>query len=146
MSRLDDVPVEDLRAALDEVEEKRPVKRLMVAIAYKHGVTQTDLADWYGVERKTIYNWLTRFDTADGVEAIVDAARDDVRPGRPRKLSDQQIADVVNTLHRPPTEAGYDASTWTSALLERYIEETFGIEYAQSSCRRLLAEVDTDFR
>ncbi|WP_227379502.1 helix-turn-helix domain-containing protein [Haladaptatus halobius] len=30
----------------------------MVAIACKQGVSQTDVAEWYGLSRKTVYNWL----------------------------------------------------------------------------------------
>jgi hypothetical protein len=71
MDHLDDVSVEALQVALDEVSGKTPTKRLLAAIAYKHDVPQTELADWYGVERRPIYNWLARLDTDGSLAAAV---------------------------------------------------------------------------
>lgn len=62
MPDLEGVSVADLRKALDSVERKKPAVRLVAAIGYKQGVTQTELSDWLDVERKTIYNWLQRLD------------------------------------------------------------------------------------
>ena len=62
MEHLDEITVEDLQHALANVDGKKPTQRLLAAIAYKNGVPQTELADWYDVERKTIYNWLKRLD------------------------------------------------------------------------------------
>lgn len=58
----DEISVEDLQQALDGVEGKQPTQRLLAAIAYKNGSTQTRLASWYDVPRKTIYNWLMRLE------------------------------------------------------------------------------------
>jgi transposase len=145
MSRnhLADVPAERLRAALGEVEGKVPTQRLMVALAAKHGVSQTNLAEWYGIERKTVYNWLTRFESANDVASLVAAAKDDPRPGRPRKLSAAELGELRRTLARPPAEAGYDDQEWTPPLLRAHIEEAYDLTYSTSSCRRLLRELDS---
>ena len=58
MSHLDEITVEELQDALDNVDGKNPIQRLLAAIAYKNGVTQTELAEWYDVQRRTIYSWL----------------------------------------------------------------------------------------
>lgn len=55
MDHLDKISVEELQQALDEVEGNK-TQRLTAAIAYKNGVTQTELAEWYGVQRQTIYS------------------------------------------------------------------------------------------
>ena len=60
MEHLDEISIEELQDALDNVEGKKPTERLLAAIAYKNGVTQNELAEWYGVHQKTIYNWLKR--------------------------------------------------------------------------------------
>ena len=44
MEHLEEISIEDLQQALDEVEGKQPTQRLLAAIAYKNGVTQTELA------------------------------------------------------------------------------------------------------
>ena len=49
MDHLDEISVEELQRALNNVEGNKPTQRLTAAIAYKNGVTQTELAEWYGV-------------------------------------------------------------------------------------------------
>jgi transposase len=142
MAHLEDVSVEDLQRALAEVEEKKPTQRLMAAIAYKNGVTQTELAEWYDVQRRTIYSWLTRLD--DG--PLTHAVYDDERSGRPRKLTDDQQVQVREVLHEQPTEYGFDEPTWTPSLFQRYLRETYDVEYSIPSCRRLMKESGLRFR
>ena len=136
MAHLDEISVEELEHALNNVEVNKPTQRLTAAIAYKHGVTQTELAEWYGVQRRTIYSWLKRFET----EPLEQAVQDDHRSGWPRKLTEKQQNQLEQILHQPPTEAGIDAPAWTPALLREFLEETFDIEYSIPSCRRLMKE------
>lgn len=136
MERPADITVEDLRRALEAVDGKTPAQRLIAAIAYKNGITQTELADWFGVERKTIYNWLARLEEGD----LAASARDESRPGRPRKLTGRQIDEIYRTLGHPPTDDGYDAPTWTTGLVQRYIRDRFDVDYSRPSCRRLMQE------
>ncbi|WP_331235892.1 helix-turn-helix domain-containing protein [Natronorarus salvus] len=137
MGRLEGVSAEELRTALGAVEGKKPAMRLLAAIAYKHGVTQTELAEWYGVERKTIYNWLTRIEERTIERAVVD----EKRPGRPPKLGEGERSTLRADLRRPPTDAGYEEGRWTPALVGAHVESCFGVEYSESSCRRLLNEL-----
>ena len=67
MDHLDDISVKELQDALDNVEGKEPTERLLAAIAYKNGVAQAELAEWYDVQRRTIYNWLKRFDADESI-------------------------------------------------------------------------------
>jgi transposase len=137
MEHLDEISVEELQDALDNVEGNKPTQRLLAAIAYKNGVTQTELAEWYGTGRRTIYSWLMRLDTD---EPLVEAVVDNKRTGRKRKLSEIQQGEFEQTVHDPPTEVGYDAPAWTPALVQEFLEETYGVEYSYPSCRRLLKE------
>ena len=86
MDHLDEISVEELHDALDNVEGKKPTQRLLAAIAYKHGVTQTELAEWHGTGRRTIHSWLKRLDTDEPLEQAVTDAH---RSGRKRKLSEK---------------------------------------------------------
>jgi transposase len=137
MEHLDDITVAELQAALDEVEGKKPTQRLLAAIAYKNGVTQTELAEWHGVQRRTIYNWLKRLD-ADSLEAAVEDAR---RPGRPRRLSKKQQNELNSALRETPADAGYDEPEWTPDLVQRFVRERFDVDYSRPSCRRFMREV-----
>ena len=137
MEHLQDITVEELQEALDRTDEKKPAQRLIAAIAYKNGITQSELAEWFDVERKTIYNWLTRLEEKD-----LDAAvKDEKRSGRPRKLDENELKELEGMLHDPPTAVGYDAPAWTVHLVQELLREKFESEYSQPSCRRLMKEL-----
>lgn len=128
-----------LREALDDVDEKTPALRLVVALNYKHGLTQTAIAEQYGLARKTVYNWLTRFES----RSIEDAMYDDDRSGRPPKLTDEQRRSFEALLERPPNALGYDAPAWTPSLVQRLVDDVFDVDYSIPHLRRLLR--DTGF-
>lgn len=136
MTRLTEVTVEQLRRALDDVNGSKPTLRLTAAIAYMNGVSQTELAEWFGVSRRTIYGWLTRLEE----KPIAEAVHDDPRPGRPGKLSTAQRSRLETRLQEPPTRAGYDEPAWTPSLVREYLVERFDVAYSRSSCRRLMKE------
>jgi len=143
VDHLDEISVDELQDALDNVDGKKPTQRLLAAIAYKNGVTQTELAEWYGVERRTIYGWLTRLETDEPLE---QAVRDDKRTGRKRKLSEKQQEEFEQTVHESPEEVGIDAPAWTPALAQQFLEETYDVEYSIPSCRRLLKEAGLSYQ
>jgi transposase len=143
VNHLDELSVEELHDALDNVDGTKPTQRLLAAIAYKNGVTQNELAEWHGVQRRTIYSWLKRLDTDEPLE---QAVVDDKRTGRKRKLSEQQQETFEETVHEPPSEVGIDAPAWTPALVQEYLEETYGVEYSIPSCRRLLKEAGLSYQ
>lgn len=141
MDHIENISIEDLQRALDRVERKKPAMRLLAAIAYKNGVTQTELAEWYGVQRRTIYSWLKRLEAS----TIENAVRDAHRSGRPRKLTDEQQASLERALHQPPEDFG-DTVAWTPELVRQYVHEQFGIDYSLPSCRRLMKEAGLRYR
>ena len=143
MNHLDEISVEELQDALDNVDEKKPTQRLLAAIAYKNGVSQTELAEWYDVQRRTIYSWLKRLDTDESLEQAVS---DDNRSGRKRKLSQSQQESFEETVHDLPEEVGIDAPAWTPTLAQNYLEEIYGVEYSIPSCRRLLKEAGLSYQ
>ncbi len=83
----------------DNVEGKKPIQRLLAAISYKNGVTQTELAEWYDVQRRTIYSWLKRLNTDESLEQAVTDAH---RSGRKRKLSEKEQKEFEGTVKLHP--------------------------------------------
>lgn len=136
MDHLSETTIADLQHALDTTDQKTPAMRLIAAIAYKNGITQSELADWFDVERKTIYNWLTRLEERDLETAIRDAER----PGRPRKLDETQRREFETMLHNPPQDAEYDVPAWSTDRVQRLLREQFDVDYSRPSCRRLMSE------
>ena len=143
MDHIEEIAIDELHQALDSVEEKRPTERLVAAIAYKNGITQTELAQWFDTGRRTIYNWLQRLDTD---EPLAEAVSDDHRSGRNRKLSENELERFREELHESPEELGYDEPAWTTKLVRHHLEEAYDVEYSIPSCRRLLKEAGLSYQ
>lgn len=136
MAKLEAISGDELRAALAETRDHKAVRRLMIALAYKDGVAVERLSHLYGVPESTVYYWLDRFDT----RGIKEALEDESRPGRPRKLGDDEHASLAETLADSPNQAGYEAATWSPQLVRRHIRWEYGVEYSLGHVRRLLRE------
>ncbi|WP_255197545.1 helix-turn-helix domain-containing protein [Halorarius litoreus] len=136
MRKLDEIAADRLRAALDDAEDAKAAKRLMVAIAYKDGVDVETISRRYGIPQSTVYYWLDRFESMP----IDDALRDEQRPGRPPKLSAAQRAEVESWLEASPAAVDIDADGWTATLLRDHIHDTFDVEYSVAHVSRTFLE------
>ncbi len=134
MGSIDVGDADALRAALDDADDPKAVKRLMVAIAYEDGVSVDTLGDRYGFPRSTIYSWLSQFESGD----VADAIRDSPRPGRPRRLTDAELDELDDALAAAPAAVGLDGDEWTPSLARRYVRREFDVEYSLGHVRRLL--------
>lgn len=140
MGELDGVDAGDLRAALETVDGGKATLRLAVGIAYANGVTPTELAEWYGISRSTVYDWLARLERLaeePPTEALVDADR----PGRPPKLSATERGQLAATLGESPEAAGYDVDAWTPELVREHVRAATGVEYSRRHVRDLLHDL-----
>lgn len=129
---------EALQEALSTATDAKAAERLMAALAYKDGVTGGAFAARYGIPRSTVYSWLNRFEERD----LEDAMYDDRRPGRPSKLGDDQRAELLEDLERPPAEHGYEATEWHPSLVRNHLETKYGVAYSVVQVRRILNELD----
>ena len=93
---------------------EKPTQRLLAAIAYKNGVIQTELAEWYGVQRRTIYSWLKRLDTEESLEQAVTNTHRSIKNW---KLSGKEEEQSEATVHESPEEVGLDAPARTPVLV-----------------------------
>ena len=142
MEHLAEITLEELQQALEEVEGKRETQRLLAAIAYKNGISQTELATWYGVPRKTIYNWLVRLEE----RPLHEAVRDKPKPGRSRKLTSSEQKELELALREPPGAVGLDEPAWHPTLLQQYLQDVYDVEYSVPSCRRLMKEAGLSYQ
>lgn len=136
MGRLEEVSMAELHEVLAAVDERTPAERILAAIAYKQGDSKSRLAERHDVSWKTVDSWLARF----AERPVERAPYDEQRPGRPPKLTEEQRAALFRDLRKSPEAVGYDRQTWDPALVQRHVEETFGVEYSLRHVRRLLDE------
>lgn len=136
MARLEDVSVDELEGALDDIPESREAKRLMAAVIYKRGPSAPMIAEWFDTREQTVYRWFDRLESEPVEQAITDRQRS----GRPPKLEEDDLAAFREAVQEPPTEVGYDRPAWTTGLARRFLEDEFAVEYSRRHVQRLLRD------
>ena len=140
--KLDAISMETLQRRLHEAAGRKATLRLVVAIEYKDGTPAEKIAAKYDVPRATVYDWLDRFEERGLDDALCDATP----PGKERALTASQQRDLEVTLRRAPTEAGYDAGGWTTALVQQHVQDQFDVTYSRRHVVRLLREAGLEPR
>src|SRR5579883_3297790 len=113
----------------DEMESRR----LLAAQDLQRGLSQSQVARKFGVSRTTASRW-HRALTGNGVEAL----RKRRAPGRPSRLTSQQLDGVAELFRQGPREAGYDTDRWTTARFADAIYARFAIRYDPDHVGRIM--------
>jgi putative transposase len=106
----------------------RAIKSLILGI--DHDMT----AEVFNVSRRTLFNWIKRFN-----EAGIDGLLDRTRSGRPRKIALERAATVRDRFEHPET---LGQRHWTARKFHGYLNETVGLEVGYSTVVRWLHEQD----
>jgi len=111
--------------------------RCRIVLACADGLSNAEVAARLGISRPTVGKWRSRF-----VDRRLQGLVDEDRPGAPRKITDEQVEQVVvNTLEATPSNAthwsrssmakrsGLSKSTvgriWKAFKLKPHLSETF---------------------
>ncbi len=113
----------------DEMESRR----LLAAQELQRGLTQSQVARKFGVSRTTASRW-NRALSGCGVEAL----RKRRAPGRPSRLTPEQLAVVTEIYQAGPRAAGFDADRWTTVRLGEAIHVRFGVRYDPDHVGRII--------
>jgi len=113
----------------DEMESRR----LLAAQDLQTGLTQSEVARKFGVSRTTASRW-NRSLSGNGVEAL----RKRRAPGRPSRLTADQLRIVTETYHAGPRASGFDADRWTTGRFANAIFVLFGVRYDPDHAGRIM--------
>jgi transposase len=123
-----DTAVESLLTR-DEMERRR----LMAAQDLQEGLSQSQVARKFGVSRTTASRW-HRALAGKGVEAL----RKRRAPGRPSRLTKEQIQGLLELYQTGPRAAGFAADRWTTARFADAITARFGVRYDPDHVGRIM--------
>jgi transposase len=103
-----------------ELEHRRrlAVERLL------EGYPAEDVADFLGVDPRSVRRWLAVFREAGAAGLTARPT-----PGRPAKLSATQEKVVRRWLASSPTEHGFATELWTAPRLAQLIEAEWGVQF-----------------
>ena len=113
----------------DEMENRR----LMAAQDLETGLSQSQVARKFGVSRTTASRW-NRALRGKGVESL----RKRRAPGRPSRLTSEQLQGVSEVYLAGPRAAGFDSDRWTTMRFAEAIFARFGVRYDPDHVGRIM--------
>jgi len=122
-------------ALQDEIrrsDESRYDHRLHGVLMVAQGLSCTEVAGLLGDAPRTVAYWVQRFEE----EGLAGLAEGD-RPGRPRRLSPEQLDRIGAALRGSPTDSGLVANLWDGKSLSEFISNEWEITLRVRQCQRL---------
>jgi transposase len=129
-----DYDSDQLRVLAKTCKDPRQVRRLLALAAVYDGMNRRDAARVGGMDRQTLRDWAHRFNE-EGPAGLKNRAG----AGRPRLLSDEQMAALSEIVETGPDLESDGVVRWRRIDLKRVVEERFGVVYSERSISDLLA-------
>ncbi len=129
-----DYDSDQLRDLAKTCKDPRQVRRLLALAAVYDGMNRRAAARVGGMDRQTLRDWAHRFNE-EGPAGLKNRAG----AGRPRLLSDEQMAALSEIVETGPDLESDGVVRWRRIDLKRVIEERFGVVYSERSISDLLA-------
>ena len=127
---------EVFKAAIqDEISrtpEGRYFHRLHAVLHVLDGASTQDTARLYGDSPRAIEYWVQRL-TSKGLVGLQEGPH----PGRPARLSSQNLVKLRKDISRSPRELGYDQNLWDGLLLSHHLSQKYSISLSIRQCQRL---------
>jgi len=115
--------------------EARYDHRLHAILLVAQGMSCRKVSELLGDSPRIVAYWANRFEV-EGLAGLADADR----PGRPRRLDEQQIDQIQEALRLSPEDYGLTAHLWDGKLLSHFIDQQFGIHIGVRQCQRLFRQ------
>ena len=125
-----DLLLKQCKAIMTSSDESKFHFRVFAVNMVLSGCQASQIGEMAGVSKAAVTGWVKAADE-QGFEAL----RTKQRPGRPRKLSEEQLTEIDAVLQKDPTELGF--KVWDGPSLSAYINDTYGIELGTRQCQRL---------
>lgn len=134
MPNAENCSMSDLDVAAGAAPTKRSHNRLMAMRALILGISHDQAADLFLVNRRTLLNWIHRFNQ-QGIDGLIDRPR----TGRPRVIKEEQTEKLKELIEKPEL-AGY--THWTAKKFHGYLRHELNQEVGYSTVVRGLHEND----
>jgi transposase len=124
-----------LKRGLARAKDARQYRRLEAILAVAEGESVLQAARRVRSERSSVHRWLNRYWATRAIEALDDCQRCG-RPRVARQLSNRRLTRI---LQKDPRVCGYEASSWTVALLAAHLRSQ-GVSLSDRTLRRRIRE------
>lgn len=133
-----------IMALHDEIRRSRDARydhRLHAILLVAQGMSCPEVAHLLGDALRTVQMWVNRFEEK-GLAGLMDRTR----PGRPPRLTEEQLAEVNNALHSTPEEYGLSGHLWDGKVLSAFILQKYNVELGVRQCQRLFRQLGFRYR
>ncbi len=96
------------------------------------GMTCPEVGRLLGDAPRTVEYWVKRFEK-EGLGGLSEGER----PGRPSRLSPQQLRKIDGILRRSPADFGLSTHIWDGKALSAFLEGSLGVSIGTRQCQRL---------
>lgn len=112
--------------------ESRYDHRLHGLLLVAQGMSGHRVAELLGDSPRTVAYWVRRFEEK-GLGGLVEGER----PGRPRRLTPQQLAQIDAALRKTPNDFGLVGNLWDGKTLAAFIDQQWHVSLSVRQCQRL---------
>jgi transposase len=116
-------------------DESRYDHRLHGVLLIAEGMSCPEVARLLGDSPRTVEYWVQRFED----QGLAGLAEGD-RPGRPMRLTAEQLHQVDRVLRRTPRDVNLGATLWDGKTLSAWIKREQGVELGVRQCQRLFRQ------
>jgi len=100
--------------------EARTVQRAKILQYSAEGMNDSSIAEKLDINRRSVYNCIAKYVTAEMDAALEDLARS----GRLGTITDEEKAWIIDIACQKPVTQGYAQELWTLAKLQKHIQAT----------------------
>ena len=130
-----------LQQEIQRSEDSRYDHRLHAVLLVAHGMTCPEAARLLGDAPRSVEYWVHRFQQK-GLPGLTEGEH----PGRPNRLTAEQLKGVNRALHKQPEMCGMSVNLWDGKTLSAWIEKEFAVHLGTRQCQRLFRQLNFRLR
>lgn len=115
--------------------------RLHVVLLVAQGMSCSEVSHLMGDSVRSIQNWVNLFEKK-GFSGLMDKTR----PGRPSKLTNEQMVEIDEALRFTPENYGLSGHLWDGKTLSVFIRQEFDVDLCVRQCQRLFRQLGFRYR
>jgi transposase len=123
----------------DEIRRSQNARydhRLHAILLVAEGFSARQVAQMMGDSPRTVAYWVNNF-LEEGVAGLTELER----PGRPPRLSEEQVDEIEDALRMSPSACGLAGNLWDGKTLSAFIMHRWGITLGVRQCQRLFRQL-----
>lgn len=122
-----------LLKALKENDCSNFIQRILMLLLRNEGKTYQEIAEFLGCSYRTVAYWCVHGDPEE-----IESLRDKRTKGNYRKVTEEYMQLLMETIAHDPRELGYQFTRWSGDRLAEHLSQLTGISLSGSQVRNIL--------